>query len=99
MSCPCSRRFPSVRPPSPSDRPCPFTHSPVKLTDPITRLQCDVNINDQFGVRNSALLRAYLDAAGPASRPLASALKHWARVRGLVGASPRLQLYMHLQRV
>jgi hypothetical protein len=54
----------------------------VKLTDRTTGLQCDVNINDQFGVRNSRLLRAYFDLVPPA-RALAVAVKHWASRRGL----------------
>jgi hypothetical protein len=57
--------------------------SAVKLTDPKTKIQCDININDQFGVRNSRLLKAYLDLT-PVARPLAVCIKQWAKKRGLV---------------
>jgi hypothetical protein len=34
-----------------------LTREAVKLIDPRTRLQCDLNVNEQFGLHNSRLLR------------------------------------------
>jgi DNA polymerase sigma len=56
---------------------------PVKLTDPETQIQCDINVNNQFGLRNSKLVKAYVGLS-PILRPLAMCLKHWARRRALV---------------
>jgi hypothetical protein len=63
----------------------------VKFTDPETGLQCDLNVNEQLGLRNSALLDAFCDLA-PVLRPLVAVLKLWARELGLndpAGQPPR----------
>lgn len=54
----------------------------VKFHDPSTGLDCDVNVNDQLGVINSELLRAYCDIS-PILRPMIKAIKRWAKPLGL----------------
>ncbi|TFY54556.1 hypothetical protein EVG20_g9655 [Dentipellis fragilis] len=54
----------------------------VKFLDPDTNLYCDINVNDQLGIHNTALIRAYCDLH-PVVRPIVRALKRWARPLGL----------------
>lgn len=54
----------------------------VKFHDPSTGLDCDVNVNDQLGVINSELLKAYCDVS-PILRPMIKAIKRWAKPLGL----------------
>ncbi|KDQ16693.1 hypothetical protein BOTBODRAFT_238243 [Botryobasidium botryosum FD-172 SS1] len=54
----------------------------VKLTDPDTGLQVDINVNDQLGLCNTILLRCYC-ALIPSLRPLVSLIKRWAKSHGL----------------
>lgn len=53
----------------------------VKFKDPNTDIQCDLNINDQLGLMNTALIRHYCDIL-PVLRPLLLAIKRWARPLG-----------------
>ncbi|KAI0288303.1 hypothetical protein BC826DRAFT_697603 [Russula brevipes] len=53
----------------------------VKFKDPITGIQCDLNINDQLGSMNTSLIQHYCDIL-PVLRPLVLAIKRWARPLG-----------------
>ena len=53
----------------------------VKFKDPITDIQCDLNINDQLGFINTSLIRHYCDVL-PVLRPLLLVIKRWARPLG-----------------
>ncbi|TIA68393.1 hypothetical protein E3P91_04094 [Wallemia ichthyophaga] len=54
----------------------------VKFSDSKSNLQCDLNANNLFGIRNSLLIKAYLDLS-PIARPVVLAVKNWAKLRGL----------------
>ena len=58
----------------------------LKLTDGATGTECDICINQHFGVHNSLLLKTYsmVDAR---VRPLVLAVKHWAGQRGINNSS------------
>lgn len=55
----------------------------VKFTDAASGLQLDLNVNDRFGLANSALLRAYAELRPALVRPLMFAVKTWAKRRAL----------------
>ncbi|KAK5839560.1 hypothetical protein PVK06_008361 [Gossypium arboreum] len=59
----------------------------VKLMDPVTRISCDICVNNLFAVVNTRLLRDYakIDVR---LQQLAFIVKHWAKTRG-VNARPR----------
>ena len=52
----------------------------VKFRDPATGLGCDICFNNGLALRNSGLLATY-SALDPRVRPLAFAVKHWAKNR------------------
>lgn len=54
----------------------------VKLTDPASGLQVDINVNERLGLMNTGLIKTYCDAV-PSLRCLISAIKKWARPRAL----------------
>ncbi|CEH14549.1 S-M checkpoint control protein CID1 and related nucleotidyltransferases [Ceraceosorus bombacis] len=55
----------------------------VKFKDSRTGLDLDLNINDRFGLQNSALIKAYAELRPQLLRPLIFAVKHWAKRRFL----------------
>lgn len=63
-------------------------HLPVKFRDPRTNIHCDININDRLGVKNTELVKRYIDLL-PVLRPLLTAVKKWASVHGLNEPSGR----------
>ena len=65
----------------------------VKFTDSQSNLQCDLNANNLFGIRNSLLIKAYLDLS-PIARPLVLAVKNWAKLRGLVSLFSFLDTFL-----
>ncbi len=63
----------------------------VKFLDPVTRMECDINVNDQLGLINSRMLKIYCDMS-PVLRPMLFAVKAWAKPLGLnnpSGVGPR----------
>jgi DNA polymerase sigma len=54
----------------------------VKCTDPETRTECDVNVNDQLGLRNTKMIKQYCDIS-PILRPMIRFIKCWAKPLGL----------------
>ena len=54
-------------------------------------LACDVVVNNQLALHNTALLRAYV-AAFPAARPLCVLVKAWAARRDLNKARVRVRV-------
>ncbi|KAF8634022.1 hypothetical protein AX17_004287 [Amanita inopinata Kibby_2008] len=54
----------------------------VKFMDPRTRLQCDINVNDRLGLRNTQLLKQYMKLF-PLLRPMLAVIKSWAKPLGL----------------
>jgi len=54
----------------------------VKFHDPKTKLDCDINVNNQLGLRNTALVKHYCDIL-PILRPMILFIKHWAKRLGL----------------
>lgn len=64
---------------------------PVKFLDPVTGMECDINVNDQLGLINSRMLKIYCDMS-PVLRPMLFAVKAWAKPLGLnnpSGMGPR----------
>ncbi|KAI0051562.1 hypothetical protein FA95DRAFT_236995 [Auriscalpium vulgare] len=59
----------------------------VKFKDPVTGMHCDINVNDQLGSLNTALIRDYCDMS-PILRPLIMIIKQWAKPLGLNSPSP-----------
>lgn len=54
----------------------------MKFYDPRSELDCDLNVNDQVGVVNTQLLKAYCDMH-PFVRPIIAVVKAWAKSLGL----------------
>jgi DNA polymerase sigma len=54
----------------------------VKFVEPRSQLECDVGLGNVLALRNTALVCAYL-ATDARMRPLALAVKHWARARNI----------------
>lgn len=54
----------------------------VKFTDPVTKMECDVNINERLGLLNSLMIKHYCDIS-PVLRPMLHLIKRWAKPRGL----------------
>jgi DNA polymerase sigma len=52
----------------------------VKFTDPVTRISCDICVNNMLAVVNSKLLHDY-SQVDPRLRQLAFLVKHWAKCR------------------
>ncbi|KAI0066914.1 hypothetical protein BV25DRAFT_1820028 [Artomyces pyxidatus] len=59
----------------------------VKFMDPTTGLSCDINVNDQLGLMNTALIKHYCDIL-PILRPLIMTIKQWAKPLGYNSPSP-----------
>ena len=59
----------------------------VKFKDPQTKIQCDINVNDQPGYWNTMLLKRYT-MLSPHLTGLLIAIKEWAKPRGLNTPSP-----------
>ncbi|KAF8816415.1 Nucleotidyltransferase, partial [Phlegmacium glaucopus] len=59
----------------------------VKFRDPVSGLDCDLNINDRLGIFNSDMVKQYCDAY-PLLRPLLYRIKEWAKPLGLNSPSP-----------
>ncbi|RDB26847.1 Poly(A) RNA polymerase cid11 [Hypsizygus marmoreus] len=59
----------------------------IKFADPRTGLSCDVNVNEQLGLRNSDLIKAYCDIS-PLLRPMLAIIKLWAKPLGLNDPNP-----------
>ncbi|KAL0958931.1 hypothetical protein HGRIS_014247 [Hohenbuehelia grisea] len=59
--------------------PIPGANVPiVKFHDPKTMIDCDININDQLGLLNSRMIKAYCDAS-PLLRAMLFRIKEWAK--------------------
>ncbi|KAJ0406686.1 hypothetical protein ATCC90586_008103 [Pythium insidiosum] len=54
----------------------------LKLWDPVAKVACDLCIGNVHVLLNSAMLKHYCDM-DPRVRPLAFAVKHWAKQRGI----------------
>lgn len=65
------------------------TSQTVKFKDPRTGIECDLNVNDQLGSINTAMVKEYLDLQ-PILRPLLKTIKIWARALGLNSPSGTL---------
>ncbi|PBK71449.1 hypothetical protein ARMSODRAFT_1083602 [Armillaria solidipes] len=50
----------------------------VKFRDPITDMDCDLNINDRLGLHNSDMVKRYCDLS-PLLRPMVRVIKKWAK--------------------
>ncbi|KAK0216967.1 hypothetical protein IW262DRAFT_160448 [Armillaria fumosa] len=50
----------------------------VKFRDPITGMDCDLNINDRLGLHNSDMVKRYCDLS-PLLRPMVRVIKKWAK--------------------
>jgi len=59
----------------------------VKFRDPISGLDCDLNVNDRLGMLNSSMIKQYCDAHA-FLRPLLYRIKEWAKPLGLNSPSP-----------
>lgn len=59
----------------------------VKFNDPQTKIQCDINVNDQPGYWNTMLLKRYTMLC-PHLTGLLVAIKGWAKLRDLNTPSP-----------
>jgi len=58
----------------------------LKFRDLISGCECDININNPVGIRNTHLLRTY-SKLDPRVRPIVMAVKKWAGGRGINDAS------------
>ena len=54
----------------------------------MTRLQCDLNVNEQLGLNNSAFIRHYCNLL-PNLRPLVQTIKLWAKPLSLNDSGTR----------
>ncbi|GLD93136.1 hypothetical protein PINS_up001728 [Pythium insidiosum] len=54
----------------------------LKLWDPVSKVACDVCVGNVHVLLNTAMLKHYCDT-DPRVRPLAFAVKHWAKQRGI----------------
>lgn len=61
---------------------------PVKFTDPVTGIKCDVNVNDRLGLINTEMISHYMTLS-PVLRPLLIVIKHWAKHTGLYASGPQ----------
>lgn len=52
----------------------------ITFEDMVSGCECDININNETGIRNTHLLRAY-SKADDRVRPLVMAVKHWGKTR------------------
>jgi DNA polymerase sigma len=53
-----------------------------KFWDPEYGLSCDVNVNNKIAIRNTQLIKAYVDV-DPRVRPILMVVKYWAKQRAL----------------
>ena len=53
------------------------------FVDVASKLECDVSVENPLAARNTALLHTYAAYCDPRLRPLAYAIKRWARARRL----------------
>lgn len=58
----------------------------IKFVDTISGCECDINVNNTVGVRNTHLLRAYCGVDSRV-RPLVVVVKKWAKTQGINDAS------------
>lgn len=58
----------------------------VKFTDAYSGMECDINVNNTIGVRNTELMRQY-SKLDPRVRPLALIVKEWAHQMDINDAS------------
>ncbi|KAF6744009.1 hypothetical protein DFP72DRAFT_1019684 [Ephemerocybe angulata] len=59
----------------------------VQFRDPLTSLDCDININERLGIFNSDLINAYCSNM-VTLRPLLFSIKTWAKSKGLNSSNP-----------
>ena len=55
---------------------------PVKFIDARTSFACDINVNEQLGLRNTGMIKRYCDVI-PILRPMVWSLKRWAKGLGM----------------
>jgi len=58
----------------------------LRFEDTVSGCECDLNINNSVGIRNTRLLRTYSNVDSR-TRPLVMMLKRWAKARGINDAS------------
>ena len=58
----------------------------LKFTDRISKVECDINVNNTVGIRNTHLLNAY-SKMDDRLAPLAMFAKHWAKYHNINDAS------------
>ena len=74
---------PSVRrPPSPLSLHPQEPLLSVKFIDARTSFACDINVNEQLGLRNTGMIKRYCDVI-PILRPMVWSLKRWAKGLGM----------------
>ena len=52
----------------------------VKIWDPELQIACDLNVNNHVALKNTRLVRAYMEL-DPRVRPLAMIVKYWTKRR------------------
>jgi len=52
----------------------------VKIWDPELKLACDLNVNNQVAVKNTQLVKTYIEL-DERVRPIAMVVKHWSKKR------------------
>ena len=52
----------------------------VKMTDPEPNMQCDLNVNNHVALKNTKMVRAYMELDSRA-RPVTMLVKHWTKRR------------------
>lgn len=63
---------------------CPI----IKFHDNFNNLDCDINLNNHIGIRNTHLMKVYSDIDWRV-KPLVLNIKHWAKHHGINDASQR----------
>ncbi len=58
----------------------------IKFHDVINRIECDININNHNGIRNTHLLKCYSDLDWRV-RPFILTVKHWAKYHDINDAA------------
>lgn len=63
----------------------------VKIWDPETRLNCDINVNNTVALENTRMIKTYVEIDSRV-RQLAMVVKHWAKQRVLndAGSFPNI---------
>lgn len=69
----------------------------VKIWDPELKLACDLNVNNQVAVKNTQLVKTYIEL-DERVRPVAMVVKHWSKKRVInEGEEHRMSLHMQMK--